>query len=64
MINEVRAFARSTETALRVHLASALVRIGESDAARAHASIVGQLAAEIGSARQDRRLRAIAEQLR
>ncbi|MCO1577702.1 hypothetical protein M8C13_18260 [Crossiella sp. SN42] len=52
------------ETALRVDLATAFVSQGEPEAARAHASVARRLAAEIGSARQDRRLRMLAGQLR
>ncbi|AHH95121.1 hypothetical protein KALB_1750 [Kutzneria albida DSM 43870] len=55
-------FARA-EAALRVDLATALLAMGEQDAARQHAAVAGQLAAGIGSARQDRRLRTLARQL-
>ncbi|MFI9383888.1 hypothetical protein [Kutzneria sp. NPDC052558] len=52
------------ETALRVDLATALATLGERDAAREHATVARQLAADIGSARQDRRLRALTNRLR
>ncbi|MGO1049300.1 hypothetical protein [Crossiella sp. CA198] len=52
------------ETALRVDLATAFVSQGEPEAARQHAAVARRLAAEIGSARQDRRLRLLAGQLR
>lgn len=45
------------ETALRTDLATAFVALGEPDAAKEHATMAGDLAAEIGSARQQRRLR-------
>ncbi|MFB9908483.1 hypothetical protein [Allokutzneria oryzae] len=48
------------ETALRVDLAIALVTIGEPHEARRQASHAGELAAEIGSVRQQRRMRALA----
>lgn len=51
------------EAALRVDLASALVTLGERDSARAHAAVAGQLATGIGSARQDRRIQALAGRL-
>jgi hypothetical protein len=50
------------ETALRVDLASALAAIGERETALAHATIANQLAAEIGSARQHRRIRTLQAQ--
>lgn len=51
------------ETGLRVDLATALAAIGERDEARAQAEHAGRLAALIGSARQQRRMRALAGQL-
>jgi tetratricopeptide (TPR) repeat protein len=47
------------ETSTHVDLATAFLRLGEVDVARVHASIAGRLAAEIGSARQGRRLRVV-----
>lgn len=52
-------FARAA-TGLRVDLATAFAARGEWDAARAHADVAGNLAAEIGSVRQHRRMRALA----
>lgn len=48
------------ETALRVDLATALLAAGERDEAQVQVQHAGQLAAEIGSARQRRRLRSLA----
>jgi ATP/maltotriose-dependent transcriptional regulator MalT len=47
------------ETALRVDLATALVATGERDEARVHSQRAEQLATEIGSNRQRRRLQAV-----
>jgi tetratricopeptide (TPR) repeat protein len=47
------------ETALRVDLASALAAVGELDLARSHADRAQRAAAEIGSARQQRRMRSL-----
>ena len=47
------------ETALRVDLATALAALGERTEARTQAEHAGRLAAEIGSARQQRRMRAL-----
>jgi tetratricopeptide (TPR) repeat protein len=51
-------FARA-ETALRVDLAAALVAGGELDHARSHAIRAERVATEIGSARQQRRVRSL-----
>lgn len=51
-------FARA-ETALRVDLASALAARGELDHARSHAARAERVATEIGSARQQRRMRSL-----
>lgn len=51
-------FARA-ETALRVDLATAFASKGERDTAHEHATRADVLAAEIGSARQRRRIRAL-----
>ena len=52
------------ETALRTDLATVLLAIGERNTASMHASVASQLATEIGSARQDRRIRALAKALK
>ncbi len=52
-------FARA-ETALRVDLATALAALDERTEARAQAAHAGRLAAEIGSTRQQRRMRSLA----
>jgi tetratricopeptide (TPR) repeat protein len=51
-------FARA-ETSLRVDLAVALVATGEHDGARAHAARAERLATEIGSVRQQQRMRTL-----
>jgi tetratricopeptide (TPR) repeat protein len=48
------------ETALRVDLATALAALGERTEARAQAEHAARLAAEIGSTRQQRRMRTLA----
>ncbi len=55
-------FARA-ETSLRVDLAIALAARGERDEARDHAERAGTLATQLGSARQDRRLRGLSASL-
>lgn len=47
------------ETALRVDLGAALATQGERDEARSHVQRAGRLATEIGSARQERRIRSL-----
>jgi tetratricopeptide (TPR) repeat protein len=47
------------ETALRVDLASALATLGARDEAHAHVQRANRLAAEIGSVRQERRIRSL-----
>jgi tetratricopeptide (TPR) repeat protein len=47
------------ETALRVDLATALLATGERDEAKAHATVAADLAYDIGSARQARRVHAL-----
>jgi hypothetical protein len=47
------------ETALRVDLATALTATGEVDAARTHADHATRLAAQVGSARQSRRVKTL-----
>jgi hypothetical protein len=51
------------ETSLRVDLATALATRGERDEARDQAEQAGILAAQLGSARQDRRLRGLSASL-
>ncbi|MFL6120980.1 tetratricopeptide repeat protein, partial [Actinophytocola sp.] len=51
------------ETTLRVDLASALVARGELDQARSHAVRAEQVATEIGSTRQQRRMRSLSVML-
>jgi tetratricopeptide (TPR) repeat protein len=52
------------ETALRVDLASALIEVGEAGEARRHVQHAGQLASEIGSARQQRRIQSLSVSVR
>jgi hypothetical protein len=47
------------ETALHVDLATALVASGEEDEARHHADYAARLAAQVGSARQRRRIKTV-----
>jgi hypothetical protein len=57
-----QSFVRA-ETSLRVDLATALATRGERDEARDQAEQAGILAAQLGSARQDRRLRGLSASL-
>lgn len=50
-------------TALRVDLATAYVGTGENEIARVHVTVAGQLAAEIGSVRQLRRIQGLSSLL-